>query len=125
MNVKDLLNRAKKERQDTVTIGEYEFELKILNELDVMNLALKQRNNGEFAFETSLVLNSVVNYKNVKVKDILSDCTDEEANNEVEFNREVLEIFLGRNQSVILELFKAVSSKMAEAEEKKNKQKKT
>ena len=126
MNIKDLKNRAKKQRNDVIVVGEYEFTVKLPSEVDILNLSIIQdRKDEEIVYETALTLRSITGYKGIKVKDVLYDYTEEEAEIEIDFDQYLLEEFFGSHQSVFLEVFSQLSKKIIEQRKKLEEQKKT
>lgn len=126
MNIKDLKNRAKKQRNDVIVVGDYEFTVKLPSEVDILNLSIIQdRKDEEIVYETALTLRSITGYKGIKVKDVLYEYTEEEAEIEIDFDQYLLEEFFGSHQSVFLEVFSQLSKKIIEQRKKLEEQKKT
>jgi hypothetical protein len=125
MDYKNLKDRVKQQKSKYITIDGFEFQLTALNGIDMTRMAFIARSNPNKQIEVEMILESITDYKNIKVKDLLVDCSPEEAEDEVPFDKDLLSEFLGRNQEIMIKLYEEIGTRMEEYNKKNDNQKKT
>lgn len=126
MDIKKLNSLARKEKSNSVDIDGYSFEFAILNGVELMRFANSLQKDPNGFIQLDIIFKTVTNYKGIKVKDIVDEAPEGfNMEDEVPFDRETFEIFLGRNQTMIVKLYEAINEKTAKYIAKQDEQKKT
>ena len=105
-----LKDRIKKTQFKEVVIGNISFTLKKTDALELQRLLLKNKGNTD-DLEIPLILNAIKDYKGIKTSDLVDSeegFTAKELDEEVAFDKEYLEIFLGKNQNILIELYQQI-----------------
>ncbi len=128
MDIKKLKEQIKKDKIKEVEIMGYGFTIKTLNSLDMSKIFLKCQKEDTQA-EIEMVLQSVIDYKNIKVKDLISAnelLSKKEMEQDIEeFDREIFTEFLGLHQDVMTKLYEEISKVINDYLKKIELQKKT
>lgn len=99
------LKYAEKNKK-SVKIEQFEFTYKSLGGKQQMRLGLGSAGKGEEELLTDLIFEAVIGWKGVKVKDVFDDFDQAYGEEEiVGFDSELFDAFVGKNLTVIQELF--------------------
>lgn len=101
------------------------FKLKKFDALELQRLAIKTKSNPD-EVEIEIILNSIKAYKGLKLKDIIESeegFTAKELDEDLPFDREYLEMYLGKNQDVLIEIYQSIAKDFVSYTD--NQQKKT
>lgn len=118
-----LKDRIKKTQFKEVVIGNVTFTLKKYDALELQKLIIKNRNKSD-DIEIPLILNAIKSYKGIKLSDLVDSSenfTADEYDSEVDFDLEYLEIYLGRNQDVLIKLYELIIKDFVDYTEEKTK----
>lgn len=128
MNV-DLKSRVINSKFITVEFEDKRFKLKKLDQYQVEKIIERAHGLGEqHNLNKFFVIDSVVAYFGIKLKDIVDGpegFTAEELDSEVEFDKDYLEMFFGKNRDALIKIAEAVATELTRytknlAEEKKS-----
>ena len=120
-----LKDKIKAQQYKKVTLNEIEFTIKKMDYLEFQRLASKVR-SGATDFEIEIILSAIKDVKGIKTKDVVESTdgfTAEELEELLEFDREYIQIYLGKNQEVLVELYNVVVQDFMKFTEEKNKKK--
>lgn len=124
VNVDDLLKLIDIQSRAWVKIDKYEFLYQKLGGEEMIKLG---SNGGAGTNEVyvNFLVRSIVDWKNVTVRDVLPDGVEHPQIDEtVPFNRALFDKFLGKNLHLVGDLFKGVDKVQADKVEEKDKVKK-
>jgi len=123
--MKDLKQRITTQQFKKHTIKDIEFTLKKMDALEFQRLAVKMK-SGQTDFEIEIILGAIRDVKGLKVKDVIESqegFTAEELEESLSFDREYLQIYLGKNQETLVELYTLVIKDFVNFTEDKSKKK--
>lgn len=125
VNIKELKQLIKEQNQTWIKVGDFEFLYKKMGGEEMIKIGSKQTSIESNSVYVDILINSIVNWKNVKVKDILGNDIDHENKEEyVEFDRELFDQFLSVNLGIVGDLFKGIDSAQQKSNEVKSERKK-
>lgn len=110
---KDLLNLILNQNKSWIEVDGYKFLYKKLGgkQLLDMSISSSDKSESEEMKRINLIISSIVDWKNVKVKDLIIDpegLSDEELDQEVEFSQELFDMFSADNLSITMKIFEEV-----------------
>ena len=121
VNIKELKQLIKEQNQTWIKVGDFEFLYKKMGGEEMIKIGSKQTSIESNSVYVDILINSIVNWKNVKVKDILGNDIDHENKEEyVEFDRELFDQFLSVNLGIVGDLFKGIDSAQQKSNEVKS-----
>jgi hypothetical protein len=121
--MKDLKKRIVNQQFKKVTFDGIEFVIKKMDALIYQMLAIKIK-SGAANFEINIILDAIKDVKGLKVKhvvDSVEEFTAEELDSDLAFDNEYLQIYLGKNQETLIELYTLVSKDFMEFNENNSK----
>lgn len=105
-----LKDRIKKTQFKEVTINDVTFTLKKCDALEIQRILIKSKGTTD-DLEIPLILNAIKDYKGIKTSDLVESeegFTAKELDELVPFDREYLEMYLGKNQQVLIDLYQII-----------------
>ena len=125
VNIKELKQLIKEQNQTWIKVGDFEFLYKKMGGEEMIKIGSKQASIESNSVYVDILINSIVNWKNVKVKNILGDEIEHENKEEfVEFDRELFDQFLSVNLGIVGDLFKGIDNAQQKSNEVKTERKK-
>ena len=120
-----LKEKIKSQQYSKYKINDIEFTLKKMDALEFQRLASKIK-GGNSDFEIEIILNSIKDVKWLKTKDVIDSeegFTAEELDEELGFDLEYVQIFLGKNQEILVNLYSETVKDFIKYTEDKSKKK--
>lgn len=125
VNIKELKQLIKEQNQTWIKVGDFEFLYKKMGGEEMIKIGSKQASIESNSIYVDILINSIINWKNVKVKNILGDDIEHENKEEfVEFDRELFDQFLSVNLGIVGDLFKGIDNAQQKSNEVKTERKK-
>lgn len=125
VNIKELKQLIKEQNQTWIKVGDFEFLYKKMGGEEMIKIGSKQASIESNSVYVDILINSIINWKNVKVKNILGDDIEHENKEEfVEFDRELFDQFLSVNLGMVGDLFKGIDNAQQKSNEVKTERKK-
>lgn len=125
VNIKELKQLIKEQNQTWIKVGDFEFLYKKMGGEEMIKIGSKQASIESNSVYVDILINSIINWKNVKVKNILGDDIEHENKEEfVEFDRELFDQFLSVNLGIVGDLFKGIDNAQQKSNEVKTERKK-
>lgn len=132
MNINELKSLLKKQNQKWITIGDYQFLYEKLSGKEFIKIGAKGGNTNEVETYVELLVKSIVDWKNVKVRDLFSsevDLTSDDFKNinldeEVKFDDALFDQFLQTHLNLVGDLFTGIEQTQVAKVEKNEKLKK-
>ena len=124
--MKSLKERLKSQQYTKKEINGITFTIKKMDYLEFQRLVAKVKGSSS-DFEIELILSCIKEVKGLKARDIAenhSEFTETELNEELEFDIEYVQMYLGKNQEVLIQLYESIAKDFVEfteiASKKKN-----
>lgn len=125
VNIKELKQFIKEQNQTWIKVGDFEFLYKKMGGEEMIKIGSKQASIESNSVYVDILINSIINWKNVKVKNVLGDDIDHENKEEfIEFDRELFDQFLSVNLGIVGDLFKGIDNAQQKSNEIKIERKK-
>lgn len=110
---KDLLNLILNQNKTWIEVDGYKFLYKKLGGKQLLDISISSsdKSESEEMKRINLIISSIVDWKNVKVRDLIIDSeglTDEELDQEVEFSQELFDMFSADNLNITMKIFEEV-----------------
>lgn len=120
--------KLKAQQYQVKEVNGVKFTLKKMDFLQFQRLAGKLKNSETTSsdFEIELILSCITNATGIKVKDIAEnkdEFSEIELEEVLDYDKEYVEMFLGKNQDVLIELYKVIAEDFLTFTEKANKKK--
>lgn len=125
VNIKELKQLIKEQNQTWIKVGDFEFLYKKMGGEEMIKIGSKQASIESNSVYVDILINSIINWKNVKVKNVLGDDIEYENKEEfIEFDRELFDQFLSVNLGIVGDLFKGIDNAQQKSNEIKTERKK-
>lgn len=114
--MKSLKERLKSQHYTKKEINGITFTIKKMDYLEFQRLAGKVK-SGNADFEIELILSCIKDVTGLKVRDIAenqAEFTETELNEVLEFDLEYVQIYLGKNQEVLVQLYESIAKDFVE-----------
>lgn len=123
VNVNELKQLIKSQNQSWIKVNDYEFLYQKMGGEEMIKVGSKGSAQSDVMVD--ILIKSIVDWKHVKVKDLLAEGTEHPAlEEEVKFDRELFDQFLSKNLNIVGDLFKNIDKVQVEAKEEKEDRKK-
>ncbi len=123
--MKSIKERLTAQKYIVKEIDNVKFTLKKMDYLEFQRLASRLKRNST-DFEIELILSCIKNVEGIKVKHItdnFDDFTPTELEEGLEFELEYVQMFLGKNQEVLVTLYESIAKDFLDFTEKSTKKK--
>ncbi len=123
VNINDLKQLIKTQNQSWIKVDNYEFLYQKMGGEEMIKIGSK--GNATNDVYVDILVKSIVDWKGVKVKDLLAEGTEHPAlEEEVKFDRELFDQFLSTNLNIVGDLFKGIDGAQIQSKETKEDRKK-
>lgn len=123
VNINDLKQLIKTQNQSWIKVDNYEFLYQKMGGEEMIKIGSK--GNATNDVYVDILVKSIVDWKGVKVKDLLAEGTEHPAlEEEVKFDRELFDQFLSTNLNIVGDLFKGIDGAQLQAKDTKEDRKK-
>lgn len=123
VNINDLKQLIKTQNQSWIKVDNYEFLYQKMGGEEMIKIGSK--GNATNDVYVDILVKSIVDWKGVKVKDLLAEGTEHPAlEEEVKFDRELFDQFLSTNLNIVGDLFKGIDGAQIQSKENKEDRKK-
>lgn len=123
VNINDLKQLIKTQNQSWIKVDNYEFLYQKMGGEEMIKIGSK--GNATNDVYVDILVKSIVDWKGVKVKDLLAEGTEHPAlEEEVKFDRELFDQFLSIHLNIVGDLFKGIDGAQIQAKEDKETRKK-
>lgn len=112
----ELLGEIKGQNQFWITVKEsdWEFLFVEMTGQELIEQGINSQGKGQSSFLSGLVFNGIKNWKNVKLSDLMEIAEDskhfQNKDQNVEFNKDLFDIFTGKHNYVIEDILKGIES---------------
>jgi hypothetical protein len=123
--MKSIKERLKAQQYITKEVNGVTFTLKKMDYLEFQRLASRLKRNST-DFEIELILSCIKNTTGLKIKHVaekLEDFTPTELETDLEYDIEYVQMYLGKNQEVLVTLYESIAKDFLEFTEQANKKK--
>ncbi len=123
--MKSIKDRLKAQQYITKEINGVIFTLKKMDYLEFQRLASRLKRNST-DFEIELILSCIKNAAGIKIKDVaekIEDFSPTELDTNLEYDPEYVQMYLGKNQEVLVGLYESIAKDFLEFTEQANKKK--
>lgn len=116
MNINELKSLLKKQNQKWIEVGDYQFLYQKLGGAQFIKIGANTSQSNQNDIYVDILVQSIVDWKNVKVKDLFEEDTDftsddfkgVKSEEIVKFDKEVFDIFLQNHISLVGDLFSGI-----------------